>query len=323
MKASTLNENAKIKLVPGSQASGKTFASIEYAKAYIKRTGFACLVVDVKDEKIFELNAITIKYNPDLNLSRDERANGKQQKINGKTFQNGLKYANKPFIYRLLCRQQNGDEMTPAEVVEMLITVSKSFQNGLLICEEMNSYFPKSLPDEFRSFFTNVRKSGVDVILHYQRIGDSYPQIWGNIKSIRLHKTIDSISFRSTKLKSGDFYEIIQIAEYIVNTYYDATVQAREKLLSLQNKSKSNVNALCKEFKTSLGAMFFFVDIDLTRKKIIGFYNESVFKHAVRRYLIRDNYSELTRTMKEHSMIKDIAIEYLYDKEYHKYAEIK
>lgn len=314
------NENAKIWVVAGGQAAGKTVTSLECAEQFIKKTGLSCLIVDVKDEPVYRKYP-TVYYDSNLELDRATRANGKTYTRNGKLFQNGIAHANKPIIYRILCQRLDGEDMFPEEVTEMMITISKYYKNGLLICEEMNSYFPGQLPKEFWSFFTNVRKSGVEVYLHYQRLGDAYPRIWGNAKYLRLHKTFDSAALSGTRAKLGDNFSLVKIAENIANMYYTATVEPREEIVASKDKTKAFCQKIYKKYKVNEGAVFFYCVIDFSRRKLYGVPYD-VYVKAVKQYLQDDNPSEykkiLNRTENGIRLFahEDDAINYLIQNEY-------
>jgi len=315
------NENAKIEIVCGSQGSGKSWTTIQFAEQYIEKTGLSCLIVDVKDEPVFR-KYTTLYYDTNPELDRATRANGKRYTRNGKVYLNGIAHANLPQIYRIVCRRLDGEDMTTDELVEMMITISKYYKNGLLVCEEMNSYFPRQIPDEFWSFFTNVRKSGVDVILHYQRLGDAYPRVWGNAKKMRLHKTFDTASYPGTRTKLGDNFALVKIAENIVNMYYKATVEPREALVASTDKSKAATNTILKRHNAKVGAVFFFCNIDFLRRKIYGAMPYNVFEQAVKQYLWDDNPMEYKKILNRSEggvrlyANEDDAIKHLIETEY-------
>jgi len=294
------NENAKVTTVIGGQGSGKSYATIALAKKYIQIRNMSVLIIDVKDERVFqEFTRVSYETGKqikgDWDKTREERAQGKIFVKNGTKYRNGIITANKPHIYRLVCQHSNGIPFNKVEIIEMLLTVSQYYRNGMLLLEEMNSYFRGTLPDEFYSFFTNVRKSGVDLLLHFQGIGDVYPSVWRNTKILRLHNTYDSFSEGYLKQKAAAKYPLMQIAENIVQAYSERTAEAKDELVG--SKTKQEIALILKKHKLKIGEVFFFCYVDFDRKKISGDFTKQEFNEAVKKYLW-DNDREVKSLMK-------------------------
>jgi len=324
------NENAKIMTVVGGQGGGKSYATIQMAKMYVEKRQMPVIFIDTKDEPDFR-QFTTIYYNPGTLLkgnvwdkTRLERAAGKLVTIKGKKYQNGIISANKAHIYRLLCEHEDGSPFNKAEIVEMVLTISENYRNGLLVLEEMNSYFRGYLPNEFFAFFTNVRKQGVDLVLHFQALGNVYPDIWGNTKIMRLHSTLDSIAEPYLRQKAATKYAFIQIAENIIRSYSERTADARNELVGV--RGQNNINRVLRKYKVKIGEVFFFMYIDFEKRKLLGEYTQRDFNLATQTFLWQ-NPREITDLMRIEENGKPLyankedAMQYLIKNKYSKYSK--
>ncbi len=197
-------------IVIGQQGVGKTYISTKFLKYYTQKYKRSVLIVD-KNGEYGEYKAVY--YDPDEE-NRHKRAMG-----SGKSGKSGIAGITKPRIYRILCFHKNGRPMDNKEMVELIMTITDYYTNGLLVLEEMNTYIRRHVPEAFYGFLVRLRHRGIDLISHFQRVGDPHPDIWGNAKSLRLHKAIDSVRRSSTAEKVPN-YELVRVAEMIVEKHY-------------------------------------------------------------------------------------------------------
>ena len=197
-------------IVIGQQGVGKTYTSLKFLKFYTKKYNRSVLIVD-KNGEYEEFKAVY--YDP-AEENRHKRAKG-----SGKSKKSGIAGIKEPRIYRILCFHKNGRPMNNKEMVELIMTITDYYTNGLLVLEEMNTYIRRHVPEEFYGFLVRLRHRGIDLISHFQRFGDPHPDIYGNAKSLRVHKAIDSVRRTSTAEKIPN-YELARVAEMIVEKHY-------------------------------------------------------------------------------------------------------
>lgn len=242
-------------IVAGMKGVGKSYATQNFEiKDYVKNIGpqkaRPVIILDVNDEYKFKFKAIAYNVNEQNDLKRVSQI----QKIIH------------PNVYRLRAIHPNNTPYSSKEIMRACFDISMYFQNGMFLLEDINSYITSHIPDEFYSRLTRNRHAGVDLVIHYQRLGDPPPRIIGNTNFLRLHKTTDSVTNASTANKFPN-PELIRIAEIIINNEY---------------------------FK---GNEYFFLYIDIMGNKIRDV-TEEQFEKAVSTYLSQEN-KIINRSLKQ------------------------
>ena len=260
-------------IVIGQQGGGKTYNTLILLKQYVKKYKRPVLIVD-KNGEYTDYKAIYY----DARIGLDAKTDGEKTKARiqralgkGKSGKMGIAGIKQARIYRIVGFRPDGVPMNNKEMLELILTITDYFKNGLLVLEEMNTYIRRHVPEEFYSFLVRLRHRGIDLISHFQRIGDPHPDIWGNAKSVRLHKYQDTVT-RSSVADKIPNYELVRIAEIAVDFHFlKGTFDADGK--------------------------YYFLYVDFNNVKIRGM-SETDFRTACKKYLYQ-NPMELNNLLKE------------------------
>jgi hypothetical protein len=256
------------------QGGGKTFTTMKELKIYQQKYKRPVLIVDVNGE-YSQYKAI---YYDARIPNRNLRAMG-----NPKTGSMGIAGISLPRIYRIIGIRPDNIPMSEAELIELIYTITEHYKNGVLILEEMNTYIRRQVPRGFYAFMIRLRHKGVDLIMHYQSIGDAHPDIWRQTKILRLHRTMDSVRKIEDKIPN---YELTRIAELTIEKHY------------------------------LYGDKYYFLYIDFENMKLIGI-SESDFRESCSTFLyqnsreVRDLMMEEDSNGKQKYKTKQVAIEKL------------
>lgn len=110
---------------------------------------------------------------------------------------------------------KTGRKMSIDQLGDTLGIILNSFRGGLLLLEDINRYISDTMPGDIIGTICTNRHDDLDIIVHYQSIGRLPPKMWQNINYIRFHQITDSVE--KSKMKVADKFEILSIAETIVN----------------------------------------------------------------------------------------------------------
>lgn len=231
----------------GKKGVGKSYAHMMLMNGYVAGDpyngvkGRKCLIMDVNDE-YGVYNVPTISLN-DVAL-----------------------FSVHPYIEMRRIRPffPNGKRLTLDEWANCLFYVLNRFQNGLLLIEDLNKFITDHLPQDLVGAIATNRHVGLDIILSFQSMGRINTKIWGNMNLLRFHKNIESVE--KHKQKFPDKYEILSIAESMVNDQYNS------------------------------GDIRFYVYVDLDEMKIRGEITEEMIDKAIREYIYK-NLNELTKPL--------------------------
>lgn len=244
----------------GMQGGGKTYTTMKELKIYQQKYKRPVLIVDVNNEYT-DFKAV---YYDAREKNRRKRAMGSK---NSKRM--GIAGIKHPRIYRVVGIRPDNIPMSEEELIELIYTITDYYTNGVLILEEMNTYIRRQVPREFYAFMIRLRHKGVDLIMHYQSIGDAHPDIWRQTKVLRLHKTMDTVRSIEHKIPN---YELTRIAEIAVEKHY---------LTGVKDET----------------GKYYFLYIDFENSKILGI-SETDFKNACSKYLYQ-NDREVKDILKE------------------------
>ncbi len=130
-----------------------------------------------------------------------------------------VKRWSRPDVRRVINYRKNGKLMNLDEMNETALDLMEHFSNGMLCLEDMSVYLAGAQQKRFLSEFVRVRHKSVDLALVMQSFGVVAPRMWANCSLLRMHKTFDNVD--SIKDKIEDQYEMLKIAQLIVNNQYD------------------------------------------------------------------------------------------------------
>jgi hypothetical protein len=231
----------------GKKGVGKSYQHMMLMNGYVQGDPYAgikgrkCLIMDINDEYgVYNVPAISLN---DVAL-----------------------YSVHPYIEIRRIRPffPNGKRMTLDEWANALFFVLNRFQNGLLLIEDLNKFITDHLPQDLIGAIATNRHAGLDILLSFQSIGRINTKIWGNMNMLRFHKNIESVE--KHKNKFPDKYEILSIAESIVNDQYNS------------------------------GNNRFFLYVDLDEMKIRGELSEDMIEKSLKEYVYK-NLNELTKPL--------------------------
>ena len=113
---------------------------------------------------------------------------------------------------------KDGKLMNLDQMNDTALDLMEHFTDGMLCLEDMNVYLHGSQQKRFLSEFVRVRHKGVDLAMVMQSFRVVDPKMWSQCSLLRLHKTFDNLD--GIKEKIPDQYEILKIAQLIVNKQY-------------------------------------------------------------------------------------------------------
>lgn len=114
----------------------------------------------------------------------------------------------------------DGKPISLDDFANILFQVLMDFKGGMLLLEDINGYVSDNMPNDLTGMICRMRHKDVDVIIHYQSMSRIQTKVHQNLNYIRYHKNTDSVSIPNNKKKILDKYEMVQIAELIVNQQF-------------------------------------------------------------------------------------------------------
>jgi len=181
---------------------------------------------------------------------------------------------------RVTILKEGGTQMTLNETADALKVILDSFQNGLLLIEDITKFVSDSLPSDLIGAICTQRHRSCDIILHFQSVGKmAHPKLWANCNWLRIHKTEDSVKKHENKF--GTDVTHLFLAEKLVEMKYKGAF-----------KDGSEISKQDPRF-------YLFIDKDL--KKVSGYFTKKMFQEAVENYLL-DNYSIVDKELKKRNI---------------------
>jgi hypothetical protein len=243
---------AYILCIVGRQGGGKTFRQVLECLAYAKKR--KVLVFDCNVASGSYKDFSTIDYDCSL---QDDYKHGKVVSDKSskrteviRTWPEGVG-ARRVVNYN----KQSRDMMSIVEMNSTCLDLMQHFRDGMLVMEDTNAYLTGVRQNAFLSSFVRCRHKNTDLVLIFQSAGAMDPRIWANTSLMRMHKTLDSVRTPSIRRRiPGDKFEMVMLAELIVNQQYDN------------------------------GNIYFFVYLEFRKYKILGV-NASMMDIACSKYL--------------------------------------
>jgi hypothetical protein len=190
----------------GFKGVGKTYTTKKMVESYIMndastaRKGRPVLVFDVNGEYD---DYIAIDF--DIEEPNEFKRATEIRKISS------------PGKYRIVAYKKNRALMSANEMYATVVTICRSFRNGLLILEDINKYMLSNVKIDIVSMLIGLRHLGTDLIIHYQSLRAIPPRMWANMNYLRWHKQSDGIDKYRNRL---DNYELFKIGERIMERKY-------------------------------------------------------------------------------------------------------
>jgi hypothetical protein len=158
----------------------------------------------------------------------------------------------------------DGRRMTLDEWAAALFYVLNRYQNGMLLIEDPSKFMGDHLPHDLVGAIATNRHIGLDILLSFQSIGRINTKVWGNMNLLRFHKNVESVERHKNKFP--DKYEILRIAEIMVNNEYHR------------------------------GNQRFFVYVDLEDLKINGDITDDLINEAIEQY-VNEKHTDLVKPL--------------------------
>ncbi len=218
----------------GEMGVGKTYWSELAIKAYLLRFPQRMLIVfDPNDEHFWHKYAKPIAFDIEavMQLEEEKRLNRKKpaneririsphvceiyiQKMVTKA---GLPW--KERIRRIPPYTVHGDKMDDLQMRATMVCILKNFYRGLIFLDDINAYITNFEATDIVSKFKNVRHGSREILFHCQSISPIRPVMWEALNSIRVHH--DSMGADKIESKLAEMYEIVKLAQLIVETEYN------------------------------------------------------------------------------------------------------
>lgn len=106
-------------------------------------------------------------------------------------------------------------------MLDILITILKTFRNGLLLLEDINAYLVDVSSKFVISAITRNRQKNLDILIHYQTLRAIPPRVLGNMNIFRFHRVNENISTIESKLNNP---ELFYIAQALVNFKFKTNI---------------------------------------------------------------------------------------------------
>ncbi len=261
--AKSNQREAGMMLTTGLQGVGKTYQNMYIIRNYIqdklhnKVRGKKCLIMDTNGEytkeqfakndiKDFDPKRIALK-----DIADWSRANVAE------------------------CRRIDAKNVGIKEKKEILEYLLKTYRNGMLVIEDINTYILSvTHMEEIVGGLVNLRHRAVDVLVSYQSLRPVEPRMWQNARWVRFHYQADNVNDIKGKIPN---VALMKIAQLIVNNRYFA------------------------------GDKRFFVYIHNFANKIEGNFTQKEFEEGSRQYLNANKkyikeYKEMHNTSQEEAI---------------------
>jgi len=242
---------AYITCVCGRQGGGKTFRQVQECLVYAKKR--KVLVFDCNVPSGSYKDFPTIDYDSSLqDIYKHGKVLDDKSAIRAKTIKD---WPSGMGARRVINYRKDGEQMSIVEMNTTCLDLMQNFRDGMLVLEDTNGYLIGSRQQNFLSSFIRCRHKNTDLVLIFQSAGAMDPRIWANMSLMRMHKTLDSIKTPSIRKRiPSDKFEMVMLAELIINDQYDA------------------------------GNIYFFVYLEFRKYKIIGA-NEKILEKACHKFL--------------------------------------
>lgn len=169
-----------------------------------------------------------------------------------------------------------------------LINILDNFRHGLLLLEDLALLVGDSQTVKFIGALSTNRHKDLDIVIHYQSIAQfTNPKMFALKNVLRLHKTNDSVSRNTPKKNSGEYYNLIRIAEIIINKRYQLGI---DNTLYLESKGKIDTPEY-KNWENNYVRIFLHINFDTY--KITGNYTQKEFVDACSQYLQEEQKHEI------------------------------
>lgn len=173
--------------------------------------------------------------------------------------------SNKIEARRVSVLKPEGGKMNLNELASALHHILETYENGLLLVEDLTKFVSDSLPSDLIGSICTQRHVSVDVIIHFQSVGKAaHPKLWGNCNWLRFHKCDDTVKRHKNKIAGN--IDHLMILEKMVDIEYE---KGNKRFYAYLNKDDHLIQ---------------------------GAFTKKQFQYAIYQYL-EDNYSTVVSPM--------------------------
>jgi len=207
-----------VTVVTGEMGVGKSYLTkrqlFDYADFHQNR---GVLIFDPNDEKEYkDVDAIFFDVLEVMQSIEDHKANPNQYRMPTKSELNLAKHTSG--VKKIAPYTKYKQKMSPQQLRTTMITILGNFRNGCILLDDVSTYIKNFEATEIEGMFKNIRHKSQDVILHLQSLNPMRPIHYEAASVIRMH--YDGFSVDKIKNKTGNYYELLKIAQLIVENEY-------------------------------------------------------------------------------------------------------
>ncbi len=201
---------AKFGVAIGDIGMGKSEATLKQAIRYAQR-GQKYLIGDLQRE----YGGYKLKSLPGPPIVNIPIISHKPEAIMEFTARSG------PQMARVIFDNDDHTPMDPEQLGDAIYEILKYYKDGGFLIEDINVFVGNHYRQDIMGRIISQRHFSCDIVTHYQGVTRLKNQtIWSRINWIRYHKCFDSVEM--CRKEFGGHYELMKLAETLVNMQYDA-----------------------------------------------------------------------------------------------------
>ena len=255
-----LEREPMIMLVCGETGVGKTYRSRQEIQAYLKddpstgKKGRKVLAFDTNGHDYPEFKTVAPQF---------------------------IKALTRVAPRRILPYNPDGSPMTNEQKREVVEKAIRFFRNGLLVLDDIDHYMAGAKGQSMIGALCTVRHLGIDILFTHQSLAKITTTQWQNCTWLRLHHQVDDVTRYKERIPN---YELVRIAQLIVNQQYDAVLQA--------------FRTTAMPHKEFLSRKSFFVYVNMRGKKISGC-SKAAFIRAAKTFIDQEQSGKIKQLLAE------------------------
>ena len=255
----------------GQKGIGKTYTSLQVIDSYVKGNP----KVGMKPRKvlIFDVNNEYGMYRPIASDGNTIAKFSVQKTVECR---------------RISAIRPDGKVKSSTDFKNDLDNILDNFRGGMVVLEDLALLVGDTASVKLIGSLSTNRHRDLDIITHFQSIAKfTNPKIYALKNVLRLHKTADSCQRPTPRKNLEDDYDIVRIAELIVDDRYDKGVEMCDKLESEGKYNSKEYQKWDKEYRR------FYLHVNFDKHKITGNYTNDEFKSACEKFLQEELKTEV------------------------------
>lgn len=257
----------------GQKGIGKTYTTLNLIDNYVK--GNPNVGMSGRKVLIFDVNNEYTQYREIASDANTIARFSVQTKVEAR---------------RISC-MKNGKVKGMEDFKRDLANILANFRGGLLVLEDLALLVGDAQSVDFIGSLSTNRHRDLDIITHFQSIAKfTNPKMYALKNVLRMHKTADSYQRPRPKANLEDDYDIVRIAEIIVNNRFSLGVKNMERLKGNENSEEYK--------KWDNQYRRFFLHVNFDTHKITGGYTQQEFEDACEQFLQSEKAKEIEKLSK-------------------------